>query len=450
MPIAGADRKIAGKFYDKGGAVVNLQHPDYAGLVTSNNWSPALQEAADDLASTGGTIWIPPTMRYGMDGVVTISSAYPINIISDMSPMNDSFATTPGGSFIYPLTTFAGDMIEYKTPGGGLSRFQAGAGLIRGLQCYDISNPGGGSTKAKRNLSIGAFLGLTDFTFGAVENCGGQYLNGSVIRLDCAVMASVSGCRIRYSGSVGKPAIYVNVTNGTYPTQSTTFKDMRVEVCYDAAYLSLSTNAINNKIINCGFEATVADTDSNQKFINELGEMTQLSGNHFGANSSAYPVTLNKRGVCNGNWFSGHTAGSLSFGNQYAVTGNDFYDNAATYTVNLTGSASTFVGNTLSGSGALTGAGDFWRTNTIARNTGVQTERQGLVTITAAVTSGTVTHSLPYTPNTEDISIYPASTWGNATKWWFDTLTATQFTVRCDIAPGANFLFAWSARLPNA
>jgi hypothetical protein len=78
-------------------------------------------------------------------------------------------------------------------------------------------------------------------------------------------------------------------------------------------------------------------------------------------------------------------------------------------------------------------------------NTGYITEKSGNATLLSATTSVAVTHGLSVTPVAGDIMVVPLETWGNMTKFWIDTYTATQFTIHADQAPGANKLFAWKA-----
>ena len=68
-------------------------------------------------------------------------------------------------------------------------------------------------------------------------------------------------------------------------------------------------------------------------------------------------------------------------------------------------------------------------------------------TITSANTSVTVTHLLAHIPEYGDIVVTPRSNIGNATKWWVDSYTTTQFTIHVDAAPGSDIIFGWRARL---
>lgn len=68
MPvIPGASRKLAAKFYDKGGAVFNVMHPDYGvtGVAGVDETAALLLAWADLVAAGGGTLLIPCNLRIG-------------------------------------------------------------------------------------------------------------------------------------------------------------------------------------------------------------------------------------------------------------------------------------------------------------------------------------------------------------------------------------------------
>lgn len=62
MAVTGAARKQAGIYYDKGGAVLNVQHPDFGARADGilDDWT-AVQSACDAAAIVGGTVVLPAT-----------------------------------------------------------------------------------------------------------------------------------------------------------------------------------------------------------------------------------------------------------------------------------------------------------------------------------------------------------------------------------------------------
>ena len=90
------------------------------------------------------------------------------------------------------------------------------------------------------------------------------------------------------------------------------------------------------------------------------------------------------------------------------------------------------------------GTGTF--TNKIVRNNHKYvTENSGTDTIASASTSKAVTHGLSVTPVAGDIMVTPMESLGNASFFWVDTYTSTQFTIHTNAAPGADTDFAWRA-----
>lgn len=79
------------------------------------------------------------------------------------------------------------------------------------------------------------------------------------------------------------------------------------------------------------------------------------------------------------------------------------------------------------------------------RNNGAGGERRGSATVGPASTSVVVTHNCEGNPSIDDVKLTPRGTWGSSTKWWVSNMTATQFTINVDVAPGAGgFIFNWS------
>lgn len=80
----------------------------------------------------------------------------------------------------------------------------------------------------------------------------------------------------------------------------------------------------------------------------------------------------------------------------------------------------------------------------IDHNVGFVTAAKGQAQVTAAVTTVVINHGLGFTPTLQMITVVPLGNWLATTKWWISTVTATQFTINVDIAPGgAGLFFAW-------
>ena len=85
--------------------------------------------------------------------------------------------------------------------------------------------------------------------------------------------------------------------------------------------------------------------------------------------------------------------------------------------------------------------------NVLQENLGDTTYANGTATITSAATSVVVTHGLTSTPTVAGISVTPTSNLTSATKFWVSNVTATQFTINVNVAPGASVSFSWQAQV---
>jgi len=86
-------------------------------------------------------------------------------------------------------------------------------------------------------------------------------------------------------------------------------------------------------------------------------------------------------------------------------------------------------------------------TNTKFDNiTSYVTTNSGTATIVNATTSIVVNHGCNYTPAAGDLDVHPIETLNNASFWWVDTITATQFTIHVNADPGQDVDFKWSVR----
>lgn len=116
--------------------------------------------------------------------------------------------------------------------------------------------------------------------------------------------------------------------------------------------------------------------------------------------------------------------------------------------INING-LNTIVTDNIIHSTSTAGGGPFVTTqaDTVVRNNiGFKTENSGTAIVASGTTSIVVNHGLDVTPTADDVSVTPTNNLGTATKFWIDTLTATQFTINVDADPGAGTAtFAWRA-----
>lgn len=82
------------------------------------------------------------------------------------------------------------------------------------------------------------------------------------------------------------------------------------------------------------------------------------------------------------------------------------------------------------------------------QNYGIATETSGVTVLGPTETSQVVTHGLVATPDLQGISVTPTNNPTNAVKYWFDTPTATTFTLHLSGVPGASSAyFVWRAKV---
>ena len=83
----------------------------------------------------------------------------------------------------------------------------------------------------------------------------------------------------------------------------------------------------------------------------------------------------------------------------------------------------------------------------LQENLGDATYNNGTATITSAATSVVVTHGLSAPPTDAAISVTPTSNLSSASKFWVSNVTATDFVINVNAAPGASVNFAWQAQV---
>lgn len=118
-----------------------------------------------------------------------------------------------------------------------------------------------------------------------------------------------------------------------------------------------------------------------------------------------------------------------------------------------TGDVYTIHGVNLTGNG-IAGMRNL-ATGTVARsivgNPGFKNANQGAAVLAGGTTSIVVNHGLDVTPAPADLVVVPAQDMGaSIARWWADTITATQFTIRTNASTAGTTQFTWWARVMGA
>lgn len=221
----------------------------------STDDSGAIQDAVDAASQTGGTVYFPPGYKWGIGSQVTISSAFPVNLIGEMTANPNA---TSSASYIKPLNNITGSMFKYVSPTGSVSG--GGAGIIRGLSFLDDSD---------RTYTMTAALDLDSFAAGIVQDCSFHKLLGSAILFGFTVQSRFSNIHIRYCGATSQAAMLAR-SSGSYQLQGNTFVNVISEVNYLAPHLELATNSNDNKFIGMTFESNETE-DEEFNFITLKG-----------------------------------------------------------------------------------------------------------------------------------------------------------------------------------
>lgn len=161
------------------------------------------------------------------------------------------------------------------------------------------------------------------------------------------------------------------------------------------------------------------------------GEVAGVNGAVIGANGIYINDQVEVRGVYLGRTFT--------------------WTNDPLYHIYLDAGADALIEDNDLDANALTAPIRLAGTHRIRRNRGIVTENSGMAGIAHPATTVVVNHGLdvpPPDPN-ENICVWPVGGWGASTVFWVDTVTATQFTIHVDPAPGVDntFNFGWRAEL---
>lgn len=206
----------------------------------------------------------------------------------------------------------------------------------------------------------------------------------------------------------------------------------------------------HNHFIDCFSDRDGGDgfqiTNHDNVIIGGYAEWSGGVGIKLGS-ADAYRTTIRDVRIISNDSYGIYVASNYNI-----IDGNVIYDNQGVPTQNwgvfiFTGDRNIVINNNvINNSPGQTIYDSGTGTNSIIRNNiGFVTENSGTDTIAAAQTSKVVTHGLAVTPSAGDIMVTSMESLGNASFFWIDTYTATQFTIHTNVAPGADTDFAWKA-----
>jgi len=179
------------------------------------------------------------------------------------------------------------------------------------------------------------------------------------------------------------------------------------------------------------------------------------------SNNGGYGVRVQGRGLfaCNTVTIQNNVSGGLyADGGDAWVSGGTISGHPAATDLKVGGGATIRLSGSLTTTSGSTAANNVTDANVSAFNTltasgsggifgrGGNAANRGTTSIAAASTSVTVTHGVDFTPVAGEVWVTPTNNMGAATKFWVTNVTATQFTINVDAAPGVSATFAWAVR----
>ncbi len=448
-------RGNANAFDEPAGYYINVKEAPYNARGNgSTDDTAAIQAALDAVPSTGGVVYLPP-------------GQYEISATLIITQDNTTLIGAGAGNRIGATQVGTGSRIEAAAGvTGSVIRVQRTANdrTVYGVKIQDLAIDGD---------SIGT--NVDGILFRSVK---GQIHNVTV--------NNCTGNGIRVQGYGGWPAErnkFIASDSG-YNT---------------AAGIYFDSDAADNMITNCVFmqnqdgllttqssiTATSSAFASNTRYgayLNNAGSRSRFVGCRFQQNAhhglildsattgfSDVSITgciFNTNGTFTNNTYdhlilTGLSSNAIS---RVVVTGCNFLYNAGLsankprYAVNLSNGASqhtNVASNSFGpashwGTMAVNNNGSSTNKPLVLINTGWLTENSGTATvISGGPTTVVVAHGLSVTPAAKDIVISPTNSIGSATKFWVNTIDATNFTINVDVSPGASSTatFAWHAKI---
>ena len=215
-------------------------------------------------------------------------------------------------------------------------------------------------------------------------------------------------------------------------------------ITYNVEGITVSNNVIDSVL--AGITATVSKKVSIE---GNIIEACNLSGIHVSGDNTT--VNANVVYNCGKDGTAEATYGIKISGDYNVITGNICTDDQETKTqthgiAEITGVDNNLIANNNVVGNDTAGIIIVGANSQIRNNKGFVTENSGTATIVNTTTSIAVTHGCDYTPSAGDIDVHPIETLNNASFWYVDTITSTQFTIHVNADPGQDVDFKWSVR----
>ena len=302
----------------------------------------------------------------------------------------------------------------------------------------------------KNNSDQGFWIRNTSYSsiIGNIINMPTSSDNGIQLKMDTGDTNQISEQHNTISGNTieGSCNYGIHIQNhARYNTiTGNTIQGSAVYGVYLIAEWNIFTNNNIFEVIEDGIYSTGTGTIIKGNFIKKCGKN--------GIYSNAYESIITNNICVSNSTSSAGTYNGIELGarSRNVISNNRCYDDQGTKTQGYgikEASGNTYnviegnnLWNNLTGSASLAGSYDIVR-----NNQGYTTENSGTATISNGSTSVTVNHGLAVTPSAGDIMVTPMESLGNATKFYIDTYTSTQFTIHLDQDPGQDVDFAWKA-----
>jgi hypothetical protein len=448
-------RGNANAFDDPAGYFISVKDAPYNARGNgSTDDTVAIQAALDALPTTGGVVYLPPG-RYKVSSTLMITQD------------NTTFIGAGAGNRIGATQVGAGSRIEAATGiSGSILRVQRTANdrTVYGVKIQDIAIDGNSITGNIDGILFRSVKG--ELHNVAINNCTA---NGARIQGYSGWPAERNkfiACDSGYNAAAG---IYFDSDASDNTIADCVFMQNQDGLLTTQSSVIISTTAF---VSNTRYGAYLNNAGSRSRFV---GCRFQQNANHgiiFDSSSTGFSdvsITgcgFNTNGTATNNTYdhiilTGLTSNAIS---RVVITGCNFLyssglsANKPRYAVNLSNSASQYTNvssnsfgpSTHWGTTAINNNGSSTNKPIVLVNTGWITENSGTATVAAGgPTTVVVAHGLSVTPAAKDIVVSPTNNMGSATKFWVNTIGATNFTINVDVSPGASSTatFAWQAKV---